>query len=67
MEETEDINYQSPLTEDLMGDILPNKPLYRQEPQSVLVKSGYSDEGVDRVLSIDDDSSLMDLRIKPKK
>jgi len=66
-EETEDINYQSPLTEDLMGEIIPNKPLYRQEPQPVSMKSEYSDEGMDRVLSIDDDSSLMDLRVKPKK
>ena len=67
MEETEDINYQSPLTEDLMGDILPKKPLYRQESQPVFIKSGYGDEGIDRVLSIDDDSPLMDLRVKPKK
>ncbi|TFG90845.1 MAG: hypothetical protein E4H16_01000 [Candidatus Atribacteria bacterium] len=67
MEETEDINYQSPLTEDLMGEISPKKPLYRQESQPVIVKSGYGDEEMDRVLSIDDDSSLMDLRIKPKK
>jgi pilus retraction protein PilT len=64
---SEDINYQSPLTDDMSESILPKKPLYKQDLQPVIVKSGYGDEEVDRVLSIDDDSSLLDLLKKTKK
>jgi len=67
MEETEDINYQSPLTDELFDEPSQFKPSYRQESQPVIVKSEYRDEEIDRVLSIDDNSSLLDLRIKPKK
>jgi hypothetical protein len=68
LEVSEDINYQSPLTNDLLEGVLPNKPLHRQEPQAPVVKPGYGDEEeVDRVLRIDDDASLLDLLKKTKK
>lgn len=76
-ESSEDINYQSPLTEDLPAAISSKKPLSRHEPhptlmqesQPILIRSGYSDEETERILNIDIDdvASLPELRKNPKK
>ncbi len=72
-EASQDIHYQSPLTDDLPSAVPAKKPLYRQESQPILIRSGYSissgysDDDIEHILNIDDDASLQELRKKPKK
>lgn len=69
-ESTQDVNYLSPLTDDVPGAVPPpRKPSLstHQEPQQpVFVRPGYGGEDSDRVLDIGDDIPLMDLRKKPR-
>ena len=57
-EASQDIYYQSPLTDELPDRISLKKPLPRQESQPILIRSGYSDEETEHILNIDDDISL---------
>ncbi len=57
-EVSQDIYYQSPLTDDLPDVISLKKPLSRLESQPILIRSGYSDEETEHILNIDDDASL---------
>lgn len=57
-EASQDILYQSPLTDDLPDAIPFKKPLSRQESQPILIRSGYSDEETEQILNIDDDAFL---------
>ena len=57
-EASQDIYYQSPLTDELSDRISLRKPLSRLESQPIVVRSGYSDEETEHILNIDDDISL---------
>jgi len=57
-EASQDIYYQSPLTDDLPGEISLKKPLSRLESQPILIRSGYSGEETEHILNIDDDAYL---------
>ncbi len=57
-EASQDIYYQSPLTDELSDRVSLRKPLSRLESQPIVVRSGYSDEETEHILNIDDDISL---------
>ncbi len=57
-EVSQEILYQSPLTDDSPERISPKKLIPRREPQPIFIRSGYSHEETEHILNLDDDAPL---------